>query len=113
MDEVSIEKARATLGDLVHDAQNGTATCITRNGKAAAVITPLTRLTDVDRRIIAKAHEVAALKGTPSRRERYGETDSETARAAALGEAQFLLAELAAIIGRLDGGQEQGAGSRP
>jgi hypothetical protein len=66
-------------------------------------MTETTRLTDIDRRMIAKAHEVAALKSTDSRRERYGDTDGEMARAAALGEAQFLLEELAAIIKRLDG----------
>lgn len=41
MDEISIDKARPKLGDLVHDAQNGTVTVITRNGKPAAVVAPL------------------------------------------------------------------------
>lgn len=73
------------------------------------------KLTDVDRRMITKAREVAALKSTDAMRERYGkteyeiaqgETDGDMARADALGEAQFLLGELAAIIGRLDSSEE-------
>jgi hypothetical protein len=52
--------------------------------------------------MIAKAREVAALEDTGAMRERYGDDDGEMARAAALGEAQFLLRELAAIIARLD-----------
>jgi hypothetical protein len=69
------------------------------------------RLTDTDRRILAKAREVAALKDTAAMSERYGKTEYEMAlgvtdgamaRAAALGEAQFLLLEMAAIIKRLD-----------
>ena len=59
------------------------------------------RLDDIDRRMIAKAREVAALKTADVMRERYGDTDSEMARAAALGEAQFLLLELADLAGRL------------
>jgi len=65
---------------------------------------PAPTLTDVDRRMIAKAREVAALKTADSMRERYGDAGSEMARAAALGEAQFLLLELVAIIGHLGGG---------
>ena len=40
-----------------------------------------------------------------------GQDDSDLARAVALAQAQHLLGELAAIIGRLDG-QEQDAGSK-
>ena len=59
------------------------------------------KLTDVQRRMIARAREVAALKDTDAMRERYGVTDGTMARADTLGEAQFLLGELAAIITRL------------
>jgi hypothetical protein len=59
-------------------------------------------LTDTDRQMIVKAHEVAALKTADAMQERYGDTDSEMARAAALGEAQFLLGELSDIIDRLE-----------
>jgi hypothetical protein len=62
-----------------------------------------TRLTDADRRMIAKAAEVAALKDPAAMRERYGDANHVMARAAAFGEAQFLLLELDAIIARLDG----------
>ena len=61
------------------------------------------RLTNIDLRIIAKAREVAALKDTGAMSDRYGDTDGEMARAAALGEAQFLLLELADLAERLDG----------
>lgn len=65
--------------------------------------TGTSRLTGTDRLMIAKAREVAALTSGGAMLERYGETDHDMARAAALGEAQFLLGELAAIIDRLDG----------
>jgi prevent-host-death family protein len=102
MDEISIEKARPRLGDLVNDAQNGTATCITRNGKPAAMLMPLTRLTDHDRRLVARALELA---GTPpdGNRAFTGNDDHDHAAFEALGHAKHLLGELAAIITRLDG----------
>jgi prevent-host-death family protein len=39
--QVSIQEARAQLGDLVIAAQNGETTVITRYGKPAAVIAPV------------------------------------------------------------------------
>jgi hypothetical protein len=66
-------------------------------------MTKATRLTDADRRMRAKAREVAALKDTGAILERYGDANHVMARAAAFGEAQFLLLELDAIIDRLDG----------
>ena len=66
-------------------------------------MTETARLTGADHRMIAKAREVAALQSGGAMRERYGDADSGMAQAAALGEAQFLLLELAAIIARLDG----------
>jgi hypothetical protein len=60
-------------------------------------------LTDLDRAIIAKAREMTAgPHGMDRWRERYGETDATMALASALGEAQFLIAELVAIIERPD-----------
>lgn len=106
MDEVSIEKARARLGDLVHDAQNGTATCVTRSGKPAAVIAPLSRLTGADRRMIARARELADAQGIDALRAILHddpEADWTMVYGAAFGMAKYLLAELAAIIERLDG----------
>lgn len=63
MDEISIEKARGKLGDIVRDAQrHGITTRITLNGKAAAVVAPdSTRLTGHDRQAIADARELAGL----------------------------------------------------
>ena len=58
-------------------------------------------LTEADRRVITKAGEVGALRDTDAMRERYGGTDGDLARAHALGEAQFLLVELVAIVTRL------------
>jgi hypothetical protein len=59
-------------------------------------------LTDQDRHIIAKARELFApgRYGVDRLRERYGETDRTMAFASAFGEAQFLLAELVAIVER-------------
>ena len=58
-------------------------------------------LTEADRRVITKAGEVGALRDTDAMRERYGGTDGDLARAHALGEAQFLLGELVAMVTRL------------
>jgi hypothetical protein len=60
------------------------------------------RLTDTDRRAIARARELAALGG-PGVRECYGPDDPLVAYSRALGAAQVWLAELAAIAERLDG----------
>jgi hypothetical protein len=58
-------------------------------------------LTGQDRYIIAKAREMTAgPHGVDKWRERYGDTDSTMALASAVGEAQFLLTELVAIIER-------------
>lgn len=62
-------------------------------------------LTDRDREIIAKACDLAELRGADAIRARTGETDITMAVAAAFGMAQDGLAELAAIIKRLTGEQ--------
>ena len=89
MDEVSIEKARARLGDYVNDAQNGTLVLITRSGKPAAMLVPLTRLTDGDRDLIAGARETG-----PVLRARTADVDRQ---------AGWQLKELAALAERLGG----------
>lgn len=63
----------------------------------------LTDLTDLDRRIIALARELVATRDMDALRERTGETESVLALANALGEAKFLLGELAALAERLGG----------
>lgn len=106
MDEISIDKARPKLGDLVHAAQNGTTTVITRNGHPAAIVAPIGRLTDIDRRVIARSRELAATSDSGALRILIGSdpgTDWAMLRAEALGVARFLLVEMAAIIDRLDG----------
>ena len=59
------------------------------------------RLTDDDRRIIAEARKLAALGGDGVRA-RYPQDDWRGAHARALGAAQFLLGELAAIAERAE-----------
>ena len=102
MDEISIEKARAKLGDLVNDAQDGITTVITRSGRPAAIIAPLTMLIDRDRDIVARARHLASLP-TGAVREFTGEDDGRDAFIAAFVRAQLRLDELLAIIARLDG----------
>ena len=65
-------------------------------------------LTEADLRVITKAGEVGALRDTAAMRERYGGTDGDLARARALGEAQFLLGELVAMVTRLTEGGSDG-----
>ena len=65
-------------------------------------------LTEADLRVITKAGEVGALRDTAAMRERYGGTDGDLARAHALGEAQFLLGELVAMVTRLTEGGSDG-----
>jgi prevent-host-death family protein len=108
MDEISVEKARPKLGDLVRDARrHGAMTRITLNGKRAAVLMPdRTQLTDFDRLIIARSRELADAWTTDSLRPIIGRdagTDGELVRTEALGVARKLLGDLAAIIDRLDG----------
>jgi prevent-host-death family protein len=88
MEEISIEKARPRLGDLVRDAQqHGVMTRITRNGKPAAVLVPVPG--DAERYLAARARALAAAP-----------PDGDVNAAfAALGRAKVLLGELA---GRLD-----------
>lgn len=65
-------------------------------------MTKPTVLTDRDQDLIAQAKELASVD--PREFQPYtGQPDPILARAAALGRAQFLLAELAAVIERLDG----------
>ena len=91
MDEISIEKARPKLGDLVRDAQRyGVTTRITLHGKPAAVLVPV--LTD----LAARARTLAGLADEAALRQHTGETDSVLlAYVRALGEAKHLLGELA------------------
>jgi hypothetical protein len=89
-----------------HGLQHTASAVTAISGVAAMAVSSTIRLTDIDRRMITKAREVAALRDADARRERYGDSDSEMSRAAALGEAQFLLLELAAIIKRLGGGND-------
>lgn len=103
MDEVSIEKARARLGDYVNDAQNGTPVLITRSGRPAAMLVPLTLITDADRRLAIRARELEAARDI---QEHTGEADIHLAYIRAFGEARHLLGELAAIVDRLAGDQE-------
>ena len=62
-------------------------------------------LTDVDRRIIANASELAALGAIDAIRKHAGQDDTAAALASVFGGAQFLLAELVAIVTRLSGEQ--------
>jgi hypothetical protein len=64
----------------------------------------MTRLTDADRRILAKARELTAVNTMDRLREHTGASDTEVALTAGWGESAYLLRELAAIIGRLDDG---------
>jgi len=61
------------------------------------------RLTDHDRRIIARARQLAESSGLEGVRSAAGDREIDT-YAEAFGVAQYLLAELAAIIDRLGGG---------
>jgi hypothetical protein len=61
-------------------------------------------LSDQDKRMIAKAREVAGLDNHEARQERYGDSTPDMSRAAEAGEAKFLLIELVAIIERLERG---------
>ena len=62
-------------------------------------------LTEEDRRIIASARDLAALGGLDAIRNRAGQDDTAAALASVFGGAQFLLAELVAIIERMSGDQ--------
>lgn len=65
MKPVSIEKARAKLGDIVDRARlTGQATVITRHGKPAATVAPV--LHPDYYRIIAEARELATRSGSGS-----------------------------------------------
>lgn len=61
-------------------------------------------LTDADRHIIARARELAALDGEKIR-EQAGEDDPAMALAEFAGRARYVLAELLAIINRLEAAQ--------
>ena len=70
----------------------------------------MTALTDYDRRILARSAELAELRTTAAVTERFpGWGDSTAAAyAEAFGVARYLLAELAGIVERLDGDEDQG-----
>jgi prevent-host-death family protein len=103
MDEISVEKARPKLGDLVRDAQRyGVATRITLNGKPAALLVPLSQLNETDRRLIDRAralHESADLEAV---RSAAGDSGIST-YAEAFGVARVVFGDLLAIIDRGDG----------
>jgi hypothetical protein len=63
----------------------------------------MSRLTEPNRKTLAKARQLADLKGMYTIREYTGEEKTELALGAALGTAQELLWQMAAIIDRLDG----------
>ena len=64
----------------------------------------MTKLTDADRALISRARLLAVVPSdSDANREFAGEADADHARALMLGEAKFLLGELAAIAERLDG----------
>jgi prevent-host-death family protein len=92
MDEISIDKARKKLGDIVDRARfTGQATVITRHGKPAATVAPI--LSDGVRRDIAQARTLAKCIGYDS-------------------EAGAAISDLLDIIGRLtaDMHEETGLG---
>lgn len=72
-----------------------------------AVTGDATRLTDHDRRTIAQARELAALRHVSAVKKHTAETDILLAYVNALGEAQYLLGELAAALERLSGDDGQ------
>ena len=61
-------------------------------------------LTGQDREMITRARQLADLSGAAAVREHTGDSDPLGRYVAAFGEAQHLLAELAALAGRLGGG---------
>ena len=107
MDEVSIEKARARLGDYVNDAQNGTPVLITRSGKPAAMLVPLTRLTGAEQRAVARVRELMAADTTDAMRAAAGSApaaDWVTVNSEMVGVLKYyLLPELVAALERLGG----------
>ncbi len=60
-------------------------------------------LTDSDRRLIARARQLAAVSGAAAIREYTGDSDPLGSCVAALAEAQHLLADLAGRLERLAG----------
>ena len=74
--------------------------------EAGTMDTTTTRLTDADRRLAARARELAAAQDADALRVIAGSrpgTDNAMVFGEALGIAQYLLGELAAAIERLDG----------
>jgi hypothetical protein len=66
----------------------------------------MTGLTDTGRRLIARARELAGLRGPEAIRGHTGETDVALAYVYAFGQAQVILAELADSLERTaEGGQ--------
>ena len=66
----------------------------------------MTALTSADRALIARARELAGIRGPAAVREHTGDSDPLGSYVAALGEAQELLAGLAAIAERPAGQAE-------
>ena len=66
----------------------------------------MTTLCDADRRIVARARELAGLPADRNR-EFTGNDDDAGARAEVLGLAKYLLGELADLAERLDGDEDQ------
>jgi hypothetical protein len=68
---------------------------------------PASRITDADRRLVTRARELAAARDAGALRVIAGSrpgTDNAMVYGEALGVAQYLLGELAAVIARLGGG---------
>ena len=62
------------------------------------------QLTDTDRHTVTQARALAALRGGAALRAHAGTGDTMAAMVIAIGEAQYLLADLVAIVERLGGG---------
>jgi hypothetical protein len=62
-----------------------------------------TTLTESDRDMLVRARALLEVSGTDAVREHTGQNHPDAAYAAMYGEARYYLAELAAILGRLDG----------
>lgn len=101
LQELSIERARATLGDLIDRARyTGDPTLITRNGKPAALITP-----------VLHRHDRAAI--TQIRQEISGRSALADPLVAMIGELLLILDRYFAADKNLDASQEHDAGSKP
>ena len=70
------------------------------------------RITAADRSLINRARALSSARGADAIRVATGQQDQadiDAVYSGAFGDAQFLLGELAALAGRLGGGEDQGA----